>query len=161
MPTKHKSNDNQEESRLKGLDCYSVKFSGCDSLTGKYSGTSSATEATNVRRGRTNSSTDTGDKKNRPLKNVTFNLDLNEYFEPKENTVKRNTRYVESVRERRNAMSVVKGDTYEVLRILSMYTSWRLAQAQKGRNYEQFAEFLGRASPKLFDKFFVNNQLLL
>lgn len=100
-------------------------------------------------------------KKNGTLKNVSFNMDLNEYFEPRQNCLKQRANPLDCVKERRNGISIIKRDSYEVLRILSMYTSWRLAQAQKGRKYEQFADFLARASPKLFDKFFIDNQSLL
>ena len=100
-------------------------------------------------------------KKTRKMKNVSFNMDLNEYFEPKQNSLNPGVCSFDCLKERRNAVSMIKRDSYEVLRILSMYTSWRLAQTQKGRKYEQFSDFLGRASPKLFDKFFVDSHPLL
>ena len=171
MPDKQQVASAEDEHRANGLQCdmeycYERRSRG-NSLTEqlerkeKRSRTNSTSDSSKQMRTWSNSSLDPGKKKNKTLKNVSFNTDLNEYFEPKQNCTKRRVCPADCIKERRNGVSVVKRDSYEVLRILSMYTSWRLAQAQKGRKYEPFAEFLGRASPKLFDKFFIDNQSLL
>ena len=95
------------------------------------------------------------------IKEVSFNMDLNVYIEPIQKGRNRSECNMEMLKVRRNGVSVIKRDSYEVLRILSMYTSWRLAQLQKGRRYEDFPAFLERASPKLYDRFFRDSEALL
>ena len=134
----------------------SEKYSKGNSIANSFSCT-----ATKQKKTKSYSAIDFESKKNRALKNVSFDIERNEYFEPKQNSTDQWVCPAECLKTRRNAVSMIKRDSYEALRILSMYTSWRLAQARKGRKYEQFADFLARASPKLFDKFFVDCELLL
>ena len=163
MPDKRHVIGVEGENREKGFQ-YEMEYSSTGQLERndrRLVGSSLSDIEKKQRRTRANSTYALEGKKNGTLKNVSFNMDLNEYFEPRQNSLKQRANPVDCVKERRNGISIIKRDSYEVLRILSMYTSWRLAQAQKGRKYEQFADFLARASPKLFDKFFIDNQPLM
>lgn len=100
-------------------------------------------------------------KANKVSKQVSFNMDLNVYIEPRQKHSKRKGYNKEKLLARRKAVSIVDRNSFEVLRILSMYTSWKHAQMQKGREYEDFGDFLDRASPKLYEKYFIENANLL
>ena len=152
------------------------KFKDCQTEPGKTSGKPSPTEIGRTSRtssfaelgktSRTNSLSDFDVKKrktpepckaNKISKEVSFNMDLNVYIEPRQKHSKRKEYNREKILARRKAVSIVDRNSFEVLRVLSMYTSWRQAQMRKGREYEDFGDFLDRASPKLYEKFFIEN----
>ena len=149
------------------------KLNDCQTESGKTSGKTSPTEIGRTSRtnsfgktSRTNSLSDFDVKKrktpepckaNKISKEVSFNMDLNVYIEPRQKHSKRKEYNKEKILARRKAVSIVDRNSFEVLRVLSMYTSWRQAQMRKGREYEDFGDFLDRASPKLYEKFFIEN----
>ncbi len=92
-------------------------------------------------------------------KKVRFNTAMNVYIEPKQNTCKPWTK--EQAVKRRNGISLIKRDSFEVLRFLSLHTAWSLGETKNNMKTEIFAEFLDRTAPKLYAKFYEENKELL
>eukprot|EP00794_Sanderia_malayensis_P006856 gene6854-7625_t len=117
--------------------------------------------------------TESPGSRRRNTKVVQFNTALNVYIEPlkrqSEDTATSWETAKENATKRRNAVSIMKKDSIDVLRFLSLhnayYRTWSPSRCYSGDgkatgNREKFAEFLMRTAPNLHVKFYLESKKL-